>query len=173
MKKLLISVLCIMMMCFSVNVKAENDINPQDLFVENNEVSYTDEFEMDFEIDGLTYYPFVYRTDNLWFIENVIGPTNCQEGYLYVKNLDTGRIIQLVSQRIGIFRETDNGLYFIYANNVFFVTYDGQNIEKIYNSNGIINNNILELNGNDLYFCEDNKIVKYNTVTENMNNIMH
>ncbi len=172
MKKLLISVLCIMMMCFSVNVKAENDINPQDLFVENNEASYTDEFEMDFEIDGLTYYPFVYRADNVWFIENVIGPTNCQEGYLYVKNLDTGRIIQLVSQPIDIFRETDNGLYFIYANNVFFVIYDGQSIEKIYGSNGILNNNILELRNNDLYFCEDNKIVKYNTVTEDKTTVV-
>ena len=171
LKKLFIACLSTIVLLSFTNVKAVTDVNAQDLLVENNEVIYTEEFEMNIDKGGITLFPFIYRDNNEWFVNNVIGPTNCQEGYLYVKNLDTGRIIQLLSQPVDVFYENSEGLYFIYANNIFFVTYDGQNIEKIYSSNGIINNNILELRGNDLYFCEDNKIVKYNTVTEDKTTI--
>lgn len=171
LKKIIVVFLCLVTLSLNLVVQASNNVDTEDLIVANNEVTYTDEFEMDFEVDGLTYYPFVYDENNTWFIENVIGPTNCQQGYLYVKNLDTGNIIKLVSQPVDVIRTKGNGGYFIYMNNIFYVTYDNGNIVKIYESNGTLNNSILEIYEDELYFCENNKIVKYNEETRTKNNI--
>lgn len=171
LKKIIVVFLCLVTLSLNLVVQASNNVDAEDLIVDNNEVTYTDEFEMDFEVDGLTYYPFVYDENNTWFIENVIGPTNCQQGYLYVKNLDTGNIIKLVSQPVDVIRTKGNGGYFIYMNNIFYVTYDNGNIVKIYESNGTLNNSILEIYEDELYFCENNKIVKYNEETRTKNNI--
>lgn len=171
LKKIIVVFLCLVTLSLNLVVQASNNVDTEDLIVTNNEVTYTDEFEMDFEVEGLTYYPFVYDENNTWFIENVIGPTNCQQGYLYVKNLDTGNIIKLVSQPVDVIRTKGNGGYFIYMNNIFYVTYDNGNIVKIYESNGTLNNSILEIYEDELYFCENNKIVKYNEETREKNNI--
>ena len=49
---------------------------------------------------------------------------------------------------------------------MFLVDYNGNNIEKVYAANGVLNTEILEVDGNDIYFCEGNKIVKYNRDTD-------
>ena len=163
MKKIISYLLCsVMMLSTFCVINASTNVDIDDLVVNDKTVNYTEDFEMTFEIDGLDYYPFIYHESNEWFIENVIGPTSCQEGYLYSKNLESGQIIKLVSQPVEIFREDESGVYFIYSNNIFFVDYNGNNIENVYAANGVLNTGILEVDGDDIYFCEGNKIVKYN-----------
>ena len=161
MKKIISYLLCSVMMLSSFCViNASTNVDIDDLVVNDKTVNYTEDFEMTFEIDELDYYPFIYHESNEWFIENVIGPTSCQEGYLYSKNLESGQIIKLVSQPVEIFREEESGVYFICENNLFLVDYNGNNIEKVYAANGVLNTEILEVDGDDIYFCEGNKIVK-------------
>ena len=167
MKKIISYLLCsVMMLSTFCVINASTNVDIDDLVVNDKTVNYTEDFEMTFEIDGLDYYPFIYHESNEWFIENVIGPTSCQEGYLYSKNLESGQIIKLVSQPVEIFREDESGVYFICENNLFFVDYNGNNIEKVYAANGVLNTEILEVYGDDIYFCEGNKIVKYNRDTD-------
>ena len=92
-----------------------NDTDTQSLEVSNDLVSYTDEFEIDIETADVIYYPFIYDSNNEWFVDNLIDPTNCQNGYLYVKNLETGNITKLVSQPINVFAQFNNGVYFIFG----------------------------------------------------------
>ncbi|MDO4377779.1 MAG: hypothetical protein Q4C64_01340 [Erysipelotrichia bacterium] len=157
-KKIFVFCLSIMIFLSYANIKAATDVNTQDLLVENNEVSYAEEFEMSFSVSDLTYYPFIYHENNTWFNENVIGQADCSEGYLYIKNLDTGIIRKLVSKTINIFVEGDNLLFFIYRNAIYSVNYDGTEIQKLYQSNGIVDEKILELSNNNLYFTENNNI---------------
>lgn len=41
------------------------------------------------DLEDLRYFPFRYTSASnfAWFRENVIGPNDCQEGVLYVKDL--------------------------------------------------------------------------------------
>lgn len=94
MKKLMITIMCIVMM-LTTNVFAHNE-TVEDLYVHDNRVDYLEEFELTIDKAGFIYYPFIYQKDNVWFNENVIGPADCQEGYLYSKNLNTGVIKRLV-----------------------------------------------------------------------------
>lgn len=162
MKKVIITVICTFIL-LTVNVFSL-DVSASNLEVRNNTVTYTSKFTIDFNIEDLTYYPFIYSSDlsRKWFVDNVIGPTNCKDGYLYVKNLKTGRIIQLVSKPVYVIRTFENGGYFIYSNSIFYVSYIDGSIEKIYSSNNRMENDILEIKDNCLYFCEGNKIVSYN-----------
>lgn len=166
MKKIISYLLCVVVLLSTVCVNASNSVDIEELVVADKYVAYTEEFDMSFEIDGLDYYPFIYHASNEWFIDNVIGQTTCQEGYLYSKNLNSGQIIKLVSQPVDIYRSTEYGLYFIYSNSIFLVDYNGNNMEKIYESNGVLNTNILEVDNDYIYFCEGNKIVKYDLDSE-------
>lgn len=138
-----------------------NDTDTQSLEVSNDLVSYTDEFEIDIETADVIYYPFIYDSNNEWFVDNLIGPTNCQNGYLYVKNLETGNITKLVSQPINVFAQFNNGVYFIFGNSIYYVDFNG-NIQETFSSNSALNSTILELQNGNLYFCEGSKIIKYN-----------
>lgn len=172
MKKILISVICLLML-FTFNVYA-SDIEPSGLEVDNNSVSYTSKFEMDFTVDGLTYYPFIYSSGDgfRWFVEKVVGPTNCKDGYLYVKNLVTGQIKQLVSRSVKVIRTRGNGGYFIYGNCIFYVSYEDGGIEKIYSSIRNLDEKVLEISDNKLYFCQGDKIVRFDIESRQKNNII-
>ncbi len=163
LKQLLVSLICITMLLNS-SVFASN-VDADDLTVQNNTVSYTESFEITVDTAGIVNYMFIYDSNNEWFVNNLIGPTDCQNGYFYVKNLETGNITKLVSQPIDVFVEYENGAYFIYGNSIFYVDYNG-NIQKVFNSDSILNSSILELQNGNLYYCEGSKIVKYNINTQ-------
>lgn len=162
--KKIVMILCMVMLCIPTIIKADY-IDPNDLLVEDNEVHYTEEYEMKSKDGGITNYAFIYKIEGRqWYIENIIGPTDCKEGYLYLKNLKTGKIIQLVSEPVNVFvsDEADKGVYFVYKDNIFYVDYSGQNIKNIYCSTQSIEEGVLECIKDELYFCEDGKIVKLN-----------
>lgn len=163
LKQFMISIVCVTMLLTSSVFALDVDVN--DLTVQNNAVKYTDNFEITVDTVEIVNYMFIYDSNNEWFVNNLIGPTDCQDGYLYVKNLETGKIIKLVSQPIEVFAEYGNGAYFIYGNSIFYVDYNG-NIQKVLNSNGVLNSTILELQNGNLYFCDGSKIVKYNINTQ-------
>ena len=151
-------------MLLNTSVFASN-VDADDLSVKNNTVSYTESFKITVDTAGIVNYMFIYDSNNEWFVNNLIGPTDCQNGYFYVKNLETGNITKLVSQPIDVFVEYENGAYFIYGNSIFYVDYNG-NIQKIFNSDSVLNSSILELQNGNLYYCEGSKIVKYNINTQ-------
>lgn len=157
--QIVIVVVCLTLL-LPFNILA-NDTDSQSLEVSNNLVSYTDEFEIAIETADVVYYPFIYDSNNEWFVDNLIGPTNCQNGYLYVKNLETGNIIKLISEPINVYAQFNNGVYFIFGNSVYYVDFDG-NIQKTFSSSSVLNGSILELQNGNLYFCEGSKIIKYN-----------
>lgn len=160
MKKIVIYIMCFIMLITN-NVLAHN-VSEDDLLVSNNTVEYLTRFNLTIDTNGIVYYPFIYQKNNEWFNERVIGNAKCNEGYLYSKNLNTGVIKQLVSVPVGVFRENQTGVYFIYRNSIYYVDYNGISIDIIYNSSAQLQQNLLERYDDELYFVEANKIVKYN-----------
>lgn len=160
MKKIVICIMCFIMLITN-NVLAHN-VSEDDLLVSNNTVEYLTRFNLTIDTNGIVYYPFIYQKNNEWFNERVIGNAKCNEGYLYSKNLNTGVIKQLVSVPVGVFRENQTGVYFIYRNSIYYVDYNGISIDIIYNSSAQLQQNLLERYDDELYFVEANKIVKYN-----------
>ncbi len=167
MKKLMITIICIVMM-LTTSVFAHNEA-VDNLHVQDNTVDYLEEFELTIDKASLTYYPFIYQKDNEWFNENVIGPADCQEGYLYSKNLNTGVIKQLASVPVDVFREVENGVYFIHGDAIYFTDYNGEEIKIVYQCANSLQQNILEKYNEELYFVEAEKIIKYNVYNEEKN----
>ncbi len=167
MKKLMITIICIVMM-LTTSVFAHNEA-ADNLHVQDNTVDYLEEFELIIDKASLTYYPFIYQKGNDWFNENVIGPADCQEGYLYSKNLNTGVIKQLVSVPVDVFREVENGVYFIHGDTIYFTDYNGEEIKIVYQCANSLQQNILEKYNEELYFVEAEKIIKYNVYNEEKN----
>ncbi len=126
--------------------------------VENNVINNDKEFIMDFEIEDMQYYPFVYSTANQWEIDNVIGTSECEDGYLYSKELSTNIIRKLVNVRVEKIAETNEEIFFLYENAIYSVDYLGQRVREIYNSNKILDKKVLMYNDGLLYFSEDNRL---------------
>ena len=81
--------------------------------VPNNVVSYNSDGET-INVQQLDFYPFVFSKEEgrEWFNDNVIGDANCQEGYLYSKDMRDGTIRQLFSQPVGAYKSEPDGVSF-------------------------------------------------------------
>lgn len=67
------------------------------------------------DLEDLRYFPFRYTSASnfAWFRENVIGPNDCQEGVLYVKDLFEETIQPLTDAPVLEYKESGNTLYYL------------------------------------------------------------
>ena len=112
-------------------------------------------------------FPFIYSEDGdfEWFVVNVIGPNSCEQGYLYVKNLDTSEIVQILDQPVESFRETHDYLYCVTDDmEIIQVDYSGQQpmVIRTASTEDILS---LDYYNDNLYFVVDNQVHQYNLVT--------
>lgn len=109
-------------------------------------------------------YPFVYsETNDLQNIE--LGPNDCVDGYLYVKNRNTGEILQILDEPILAITETKNALYCITEDSRIIKTdYTGETYELLYpaSSNRL---SCLDYYNGALYFMDGNCVQKIDLST--------
>ncbi len=67
------------------------------------------------DLEDLRYFPFRYTSASnfAWFRENVIGPNDCQEGVLYVKDLFEETIQPLTDTPVLEYKPSGNTLYYL------------------------------------------------------------
>ena len=160
MRKNIIVVLAFLLIVFTALPIYANE-KPLVSLVENNIVNSDEDFDIDFDTD-LTYYTFIYDHTNQWEVDDVIGQSNCVDGYLYTKNFNTGVIRQLVNVPIESFYEKDNKVFFPYDNGIYCVDYLGLQLTEIYRTNKTISEKVIQVNGEKIYFVLDDKLVRYN-----------
>ncbi len=134
------------------------------LLVEDNIVETDKSFVMKEKIPYLKYFTFIYRTDeyNSWYNENVIGPGEFKEGYLYSKELETSVCRQLLSVQIDYFVEEKNHAYFVYDNKIFVVDSLGEDIHLIYESSSNLNSELLVKKADSFYFVQEGDLCSFN-----------
>jgi len=146
----------------------------------NEIVNSDDNFKCAFEINGLKYFPFIYENDGNWYQENVIGPCDCEDGYFYVKNIETGEIRKLFNVKIDFFDTSNNNVYFAYNNSLFECAIDGSGILNLYECEKI-NPYTICCKDETIYFYDSGKIkifdinskkIIYETSAENIIKIM-
>lgn len=109
----------------------------------------------------IEFYPFVFSDDiaaETW--ERRLGHHSCEDGYLYVKNRDTGEIYRVLPEIIKEIRETYDYLYCISKTN-FLVrsSYDGETVMILYETRyGELSN--LQYSAGVLYFMDGSVLVR-------------
>lgn len=136
-----------------------------------NNIVNSEKYQIEFNIDNMDYYPFIYSKKNKWEIDNIIGESECEEGYLYSKDLRTNIIRKLINVKIDKFSEADNKIYFIYDNCIYSVDYLGESINEIYKSSITLMNNVLLFDNNKLYFSENNFMCCIDLTTGEINKV--
>lgn len=115
----------------------------------------------DFGYSPESLYPFVYRLSDDWtFFREYIGPCDCEEGYLYVQDLTTKEIIQVLDVPVTNFTETEDSLYCIVGNKIIKTDYVGRTYTELFTSDSAISS--LEFYNNKLYFLNGNDVTTYN-----------
>ena len=127
--------------------------------VEDNVVINDRSFKMDFSVEDMTYYPFIFSDRNKWEVEYVIGPSECENGYLYSKDLSTNTIRKLVNVQVDKMEETENCIYFIYDNTVYSIDYLGKNLHIIFKGSRSLSKKILCYYKSMLYILDDNNLI--------------
>ena len=108
-------------------------------------------------------FPFVFSdgSDFAWYRENVVGESDCVSGYLYVKDMKTGQITQILEEPVSRFRETQDYLYCVTADQKLICTdYTGSIYIHLY---GAMYGDIkwLDYYANSLYFVDGEHVIKY------------
>ncbi len=168
MKKVFMTIL-VMLVALSLfsSIHADNKVID---YHSENEIEYDKDFEIGFEIPLIKYYPFVYSLDNDFENTQIIGKTNCKEGYLYAKDLETGVVRQLLSVKPDIIRENETGVFCICGKDLVWVDFKGEEVEVLYTSNEL-KGGLLELNENELFFVDNNSIVSFNIESREIENL--
>ncbi|MGN1399000.1 MAG: hypothetical protein ACI4WG_03270 [Erysipelotrichaceae bacterium] len=161
-RKVIIIVLVILLSLLSFGPVSADEIVEA---LSNKYVENDVDFNMEFTIDGMNYYPFIYSEKNKWEIENVIGPNSCKEGYLYSKDLRTNRIKQLVNVKINRIYDDKDKIYFIYNNSIYSVDYLGNTLIKYYTGKSYINDQLIKYRNGSIYFIEGDTISSVNEIT--------
>lgn len=108
-------------------------------------------------------FPFVFSDgpDFAWYRENVVGESDCVSGYLYVKDMKTGQITQILEEPVSRFRETQDYLYCVTADQKLICTdYTGSIYIHLYDAMyGDIK--WLDYYANSLYFVDGEHVIKY------------
>lgn len=109
-------------------------------------------------------YPFVYSETSA--LQNLtLGPTDCVDGYLYVKNNNTGEILQILDEPILAITVTKSALYCITEDSRIIKTdYTGETYELLYPASGNSLSSLEYYNG-ALYFLDGNRVQKMDLST--------
>ena len=127
------------------------------------------------DLEDLRYFPFQYTNDDdfAWFRDNVIGPNECEEGVLYVKDLVEEIIWPVTDEPVTAYKELGDKLIYAKDSDIFETDYftnrthlyaATEPIEQMVRRNGVIyflvNDHIKLLNtiiggAEDLVVCND------------------
>lgn len=165
MKKISITVLVLLfVMQIMMPIYAKDYINIS--VIKDNVIESDKNFKLGFDTD-VEYYAFIFNSSNLWEVEKIIGPSECEDGFLYVKEIDKNIIRKLVDVKINSFYEDNEKIYFPYNNGIYSIDYNGNNLELIIEiDNGVLNNNIIKIYNNKIYYCLDNCLMSYDISRE-------
>ena len=113
--------------------------------------------------DGYVF-PFIYSdADDLVWVRKYVGDcSTCIEGHLYVKDMVTGEVKEIVSDAVKQLRESEDTLYCITNDGLSIIQTDcqGEKVTKIYKADyGMIDH--LEVYGNNLCFTEGDYVVSF------------
>lgn len=77
------------------------------------------------DLEDLRYFPFRYTNDDnfAWFRANVIGPNECEEGVLYVKDLVEEIIWPVTDEPVTAYKELGDKLVYVKGNDIFETDY--------------------------------------------------
>ena len=124
------------------------------------------------DLEDLRYYPFVYSNDDSfkWFRDVVVGPNDCEEGHLYVKDQYTENIWEVLNGPVTMIQLNDNTIYCILdENKLVEVDYFGNNYRELYCSSNALDN--LAIWGGNLYFTEKDNVKVIDTKTQEAKSI--
>lgn len=120
-------------------------------------------FKSEENIDNLVF-PFIYSdADDLVWVRKYVGDcSTCIEGRLYVKDMVTGEVKEIVSDAVKQLRESEDTLYCITNDGLSIIQTDcqGKKVTEIYKADyGMIDH--LEVYGNNLCFTEGDYVVSF------------
>ena len=157
MKKRLSTVLLIFVllsyMILPVNADAAEDVAPTNANQEEAQLFCAAPKDM---------FPFIYSTHEDWqFWRDYIGECDCEDGYLYVKNEQTGEINQVITEKVLWFQETYAFLYCITeSNEIVKATYSGSDVEVLYSADAATLSNLSYYAGK-LYFVDGDRLIRF------------
>ena len=115
-------------------------------------------------LEDLRYFPFRYTSASnfAWFRENVIGPNDCQEGVLYVKDLFEETIQPLTDTPVLEYKESGNTLYYLLDEfSLYRVDIFQQEPIPVHSSSVPMHK--LTMGEQDLFFIEGNQVQEVDT----------
>lgn len=115
----------------------------------------------------IRYFPFVYSDadDYAWFRENIIQSSDCEVGYLYVKDLTTGEIWKVLDFQVDYIRENTEKIYYVFNGNELGVTdYAGTTFKTVYSSEDPIT--FVELYDEIVYLVTGSDVVRIDPQTD-------
>lgn len=147
---ILTCLLCIVML--AINMVAANAVSINEM---------EDYSNSDYETKN--HYAFIYSdTDEFAWARELIGDcSNCVPGYLYVQDLLTGEIWQVINQPVDMYRSSGETLYCVIGGTTIIQTnYWGQAPTELYTSvYGVIYN--IEFFEGKLYFSDGDHVIRY------------
>lgn len=115
------------------------------------------------------YFSFIYTNDEGWaWFREYIGPNECEEGYLYVKDTISGRITKLLNEPARAFDETYDDIYCITeSNKIIKVPHTGGAVTVVYEAQ---QGELTYIEHCDalFMFLEDEKVMAYHAVTNSI-----
>lgn len=122
--------------------------------------------DVEYGVAPYPFYPFISRGEEEYdSVKEMIGPNNCVAGYLYVKNRETGEIIQILDEPVESFGDRTKYMICVTKSGKIVRTdYTGSNCEVLYISENEKLTGIAFYNG-DLYFIEGTAIRMLNLST--------
>ena len=115
------------------------------------------------------YFSFIYTNDEGWaWFREYIGPNECEEGYLYVKDTISGRITKLLNEPARAFDETYDDIYCITeSNKIIKVPHTGGAVTVLYEAQ---QGELTYIEHRDalFMFLEDEKVMAYHAVTNSI-----
>ena len=119
----------------------------------------TDIADKNSSVEEMRYYPFVYsENDDFAWAREIIGDcSECVPGYLYVQDLCSKEIWQVLHQPVSLYRSNNEQLYCIVGTTIVCTDYWGRNASTLYTAiNGTLDN--MEYYGGKLYFSDGNAV---------------
>ena len=152
----MVCVLALLMCCVSFSAEASDNVTALKNTTRNNSA-----------LEAMGYYPFIFSEDDgfAWAREIIGDCSMCEPGYLYVQDLITKEVWQVLDCPVDIFRVIERTIYCIVDGNKILRTdyWDAPPVTIYTAESGNLGN--LEIHDNQLYYTESDSVMRLDLET--------
>lgn len=152
----MVCVLALLVCCVSFSAEASDNVTALKNTTRNNSA-----------LEAMGYYPFIYSEDDgfAWAREIIGDCSMCEPGYLYVQDLITKEVWQVLDCPVDIFRVIERTIYCIVDGNKILRTdyWDAPPVTIYTAESGNLGN--LEIHDNQLYYTESDSVMRLDLET--------